>query len=135
MDLIIQNGRHILLGTGQTGFKVYQTSFKTVDYSKWWKNHFFLIFNINLTIIQNGGQSIVKPVLNNYQDVLTNRMQCLQIEDKVITLLNELWDQMCINTTTRCTVEIICEEDGMEFIVGELMVLIFYFMNEKKFLC
>ena len=42
---------------------------------------------------------------------------------------------MCINTTTRCTVEIICEEDGMEFIVGELMVPIFYFMNEKKFLC
>ena len=68
-------------------------------------------------------------------DVLTNRMQCLQIEDKVITLLNELWDQMCINTTARCTVEIACEEDGMEFTVGELMVPIFYFMNEKKFLC
>ena len=29
-------------------------------------------------------------------DVLTNRMQHLQIADKVITLLNELWDQMCI---------------------------------------
>ena len=68
-------------------------------------------------------------------DVLTNRMQCLQIEDKVITLLNELWDQMCINTTARCAVEMTREEDGMEFIVGELMVPIFYFMNEKKFQC
>ena len=67
-------------------------------------------------------------------DVLTNRMQCLQIEDKVITLLNELWDQMCIDTTARRTVEIACKEDGMEFAVGELMVPIFYFMNEKKFL-
>ena len=37
-----------------------------LDYSKWWKNLFF-IFNINLTIIQNGGQSIVKPVFNVYQ--------------------------------------------------------------------
>ena len=62
-------------------------------------------------------------------DVVTNRMQCLQIEDKVITLLNELWDQMCINTTARCTVEIACEENGMEFTVGELMVPIFYFMR------
>ena len=68
-------------------------------------------------------------------DVLTNRMQCLQIEDKVITLLNELCDQMCIDTTARRTVEIACEEDGREFAVGELMVPIFYFMNEKKFLC
>ena len=68
-------------------------------------------------------------------DVLTNRMQHLQIGDKVITLLNELWDQMCIKTIARRTVEITCEEDGMEFTVGELMVPIFYFMNEKKLLC
>ena len=46
-NLIIQNGRHTLLGTGQTGFKVYKTSFET--------------------IIQNGGQSILKPVFNIYQ--------------------------------------------------------------------
>ena len=39
-------------------------------------------------------------------DVLTNWMQPLQIEDKVITLLNELWDQICIKTTARRTVEI-----------------------------
>ena len=44
---MIQNGGHILLGTGQTGFKIYQTSFET--------------------IIQNGGQSILKPVLNVYE--------------------------------------------------------------------
>ena len=38
-------------------------------------------------------------------------------------------------TTVRCTVEITWEEDKMEFTVGELMVLILYFMNNKKFLC
>ena len=80
---------------------------------------------------------IEKQIFALDMDVLRNRMQCLQIEDKVITLLNELWDQMCINTTARCTVEITCEEDGMEFTVGELMVPKFYFMNEneKKFMC
>ena len=79
-------------------------------------------------------------------DVLTNHIQRLQIEDKVIkinrlksrskviTLLNELWDQTCINTTARCTEEITCE-DGMEITAGELMVPVFYSINEKKFLC
>ena len=41
-NLIIQNSGHTLLGTGQTGFKVYQTSFET--------------------IIQDGGKTIVKRV-------------------------------------------------------------------------
>ena len=68
-------------------------------------------------------------------DALTNCMQCLQIEGKVITLLNEVWDQMCINTTACCTVEISSEGDGMEFTVGELMVPMFYFVKEKKFWC
>ena len=44
---MIQNGGHTLLGTGQTSFKVYQASFET--------------------IIQNDGQTIVKPVFNVYQ--------------------------------------------------------------------
>ena len=55
-------------------------------------------------------------------EALSKRMQCLNIEDKVVTLLNELWDKMCVNTTARRPVEITCEDHGMEFSVGELMV-------------
>lgn len=50
-----------------------------------------------------------------------------------MTLLNELWGKMCVNTTVRRHVEFTCEDHGMEFSVGELMVPTFYVMNEKKF--
>ena len=39
-------------------------------------------------------------------EVLTNRMARLQLEDKVVTFLNKLWDYMCLETTQRRTVEI-----------------------------
>ena len=50
------------------------------------------------------------------------RMQRLNMEDKVVTLLNELWDKMCVNTTERRPVESTYEDHGMEFSIGELMV-------------
>ena len=65
---------------------------------------------------------------------LANRMTSLQL-DRIINLLNELWDEMCADNTERCTVEINCDEDGMEFTVGELQVPSFYFMKEDKFWC
>ena len=66
-------------------------------------------------------------------EVLSERMQRLEMEDKMVTLLNELWDKMCMSTTAHRTVGITCEEDGMEFVVGKLLVPRFYFMNKKKF--
>ena len=39
-------------------------------------------------------------------EALMSGFQCLQIEDKVLTLLNELWDELCIHTTERRKVEI-----------------------------
>lgn len=66
-------------------------------------------------------------------EALTSRFQRLHIEDKVVTLVNELWDEMCINTTERRKVEIPNDENGMETMVGKLLVPTFYFMSEKKF--
>ena len=36
-------------------------------------------------------------------EALTNRLKRLEIQDKVITLLNDLWDQIYITTTERRT--------------------------------
>jgi len=43
-------------------------------------------------------------------EALSKRMQRLNMEDKVVTLLNELWDKICVNTTSRRTVEFTCED-------------------------
>lgn len=48
-------------------------------------------------------------------------------------VLNDFWDQVCVMTTPRRGIEFTCEHDGVEFTVGELTVLIFYFLKEKKF--
>ena len=64
-------------------------------------------------------------------DVLTNRFQRLQLDNKIVTLLHELWDKMKIGG--RRKVEVTTNEDGMEVIIGELMVPTFHFTNEKKF--
>ena len=64
-------------------------------------------------------------------DALTNRLQRLQLDNKIETLLHELWDKMKIGG--RRKVEVTTNEDGMEVIIGELMVPTFYFTNEKKF--
>ena len=66
-------------------------------------------------------------------EALTNRLKRLEIQEKVVTLLNDLWDQICITTTERRTIKITSEENGMEIILCELMVPTFYFNNEKKF--
>ena len=63
-------------------------------------------------------------------DALTNRLQRLQLGNKIATLLNKLWDKMKIGG--RRKVEVTTNKDGMEVIIGELMVPTFYFTNEKK---
>ena len=64
-------------------------------------------------------------------DALTSRLQRLQLDNKIVILLHELWDKMKIGA--RCKVEVTTNEDGMEVIIGELMVPTFYFTNERKF--
>ena len=64
-------------------------------------------------------------------DALTSRLQRLQLDNKIVTLLHELWDKMKI--VGRRKVEVTTNEDGIEVIIGELMVPTFYFTNEKKF--
>ena len=64
-------------------------------------------------------------------DALTKRLQRLQLDNKIVTLLHELWDKM--NKGGCRKVEITSDDDGMEVIIGELMVPTFYFTNEKKF--
>ena len=53
-------------------------------------------------------------------DALTSRLQRLQLDNKIVTLLHELWDKMKIGG--RSKVEVTTNEDGMEVIIGELMV-------------
>ena len=66
-------------------------------------------------------------------DALTYRMQHLQLQDKLITLLNQMLDKVCYSSTVRRIVEVNLEQDGMEVTVGELGVPTFYFYNDKKF--
>ena len=66
-------------------------------------------------------------------EALISQMKRLQLEDKVVTLLNQLWDNVCTADITRRGVEFTSEIDGMEFTVEELKVPAFYFYNEKKF--
>ena len=47
-------------------------------------------------------------------EALTNRMKCLELEDKVIILLNQLWDENCLKSSPRRTVEVNWEDNGME---------------------
>ena len=61
-------------------------------------------------------------------DALTSRLQRLQLDNKIITLLHELWDKMKIGG--RGKVEI-TNDDGMEVTIGELIVRTFYFMNDN----
>ena len=66
-------------------------------------------------------------------EALTNRMKLLELEDKVITLLNQLWDDNCLKSSPRRTVEVNWEDNGMEVTAGELRAPTFDFMNETKF--
>lgn len=66
-------------------------------------------------------------------EALTNRMKRLELEDKVITLLNQLWDENCLKSSRRRTVKVNWEENGMEVTSCELRAPTFYFMNETKF--
>ena len=64
-------------------------------------------------------------------DALTNRFQRLHLDNKIVTLLNELWEKM---NKGRChKVEITSDEDGMEVTIGELMVPTFYFKTRRNF--
>ena len=66
-------------------------------------------------------------------DALAKRLQRLQLDSKIVTLLNELWGKM--NKGGFRKVEITSDKDGVEVIIGELIVPTFYFTNEKKFSC
>ena len=67
-------------------------------------------------------------------EALTNRMKRLELEDKVITLLNQLWDDNYLKSSTRRTVKVNWEDDCMEVFAGELRASTFYFMNETRLL-
>lgn len=62
---------------------------------------------------------------------LTSKMERFQLEEKVVSLM--ISGIVCVMTTPRRGIEFTCEHDGVEFTVGELKVLIFYFLKEKKF--
>ena len=64
---------------------------------------------------------------------LTNRMKRLELQGKVITLLNQLWGENCLKSSPRRTVEVNWEDNGMEVTAGELRAPTFDFMNETKF--
>ena len=64
-------------------------------------------------------------------DALTSRLQRLQLDNKIVSLLQELWDKMKIGG--RRKVEVTTNEDGMEVIIGELMVPTFYFTKRRNF--
>ena len=53
-------------------------------------------------------------------DAITNHLHQLQLDNKIGTLLHELWDKMKYGG--RRKVEITSDEDGMEVIIGKLMV-------------
>ena len=74
---------------------------------------------------------IKQQIIALEMDALTSRLQRLQLDNKIVTLLHELWDKMKIGG--RCKVEITTNEDGTEVIIGEQMVPTFYFTKEKKF--
>ena len=65
-------------------------------------------------------------------EALTNRMKRLQLEDKVITLVNQLWGENCRKSSPRRTAEVNWEENDMEVTAGELRAPTFYFMKETK---
>ena len=65
-------------------------------------------------------------------EALTSRMRRLRLQDRVVTLLNELWN-VCLESIPRKTVKSTWEENGMKFTIGELKVPSFYFLDEKKF--
>ena len=66
-------------------------------------------------------------------EALTNRVKRLELEDKVTTLLNQLWDENCLKSSPRRTVKVNWEKNVMEVTVAELRAPMFYFMNETKF--
>ena len=73
---------------------------------------------------------IKQQIFTLEMDALTNRLQRLQLGNKIATLMNKLWDKMKIGG--RRKVEVTTNKDGMEVKIGELMVSTFYFTNEKK---
>ena len=48
---------------------------------------------------------IERQIIALDMEALTNRMRRLELEDKVITLLNQLWDENCLKSSPRRTVK------------------------------
>ena len=61
---------------------------------------------------------IEQHIITLDMEALTNCMKCLQLEGKVITLLNQLWYENSLKSSPRRTVELNWEEDGMEVTAG-----------------
>ena len=49
---------------------------------------------------------IEQQIIALVMEALTNRTKRLELEDKVITLLNRLWDDNCMKPSPRRTVEV-----------------------------
>ena len=79
------------------------------------------------------GDMIKEQVFALELESVISQMERLQLEEKVTTLLNDFFDQVCDKSISRRTVEFVCEHEGMEIIVGELKVPTFYFYKEKQF--
>ena len=62
-------------------------------------------------------------------EALSSQMKGLQLQDRVVTLLNELRDKVCHKSYSRKTVESTQDENGMRFTVGELRGTTYY--NDK----
>ena len=56
----------------------------------------------------------------------------LHLEDRVIVVVNELWDTACTKLPPRL-VGISWGKDGMKVVLDEIMVPIFCFANKAKF--
>ena len=87
-----------------------------------------------IVLITEMQRTIKQQIFALEMEELTSLLHRLQLDNKIVTLLHELWDEMKIGG--RCKVEITTNEDGMEVIIviiGELMIPTFYFTNEKKF--
>ena len=65
---------------------------------------------------------------------LTSQMKRLQIEERVVTLLNDFWDQVCGKTVPRGRIEFTCEHDGMEFSSWRIESAAFLFPRRKEVL-
>ena len=64
-------------------------------------------------------------------NALTSRLHRLQLDNKMVTLLHELWDKMKIGGGRK--VEVTTKEDAMEVIIGKLWFQHFTLQTRRNF--